>query len=134
LPTCTDPWPPVGIGMAALVLYGTRLRLGIVLRDLAVADYSTPIGTVLGQTVGNTLEVLIAAVLFARLAERRINFCRVRDVWALVAAAAAGTALSATFGAASLRLGNVIPTAQLGEVCGGPGSWATSRGPSCSRP
>ena len=48
-------WPPVGIGMAVLVLYGTRLWPGIVLGDLAVADYSTPIGTVLGQTVGNTL-------------------------------------------------------------------------------
>jgi signal transduction histidine kinase len=109
-------WPPVGIGMAVLVLYGTRLWPGIVLGDLAVADYSTPIGTVLGQTVGNTLEVLIAAVLFGRLAEGRTNFGRVRDVWALVGAAAVGTAVSATFGAGSLRLGGVIPSPQLGEV------------------
>jgi hypothetical protein len=29
---------------------------------------------VLGQTVGNTLEVVVAAVLFRRLAERRIGF------------------------------------------------------------
>jgi signal transduction histidine kinase len=87
-----------------------------VLGDLAVADYSTPIGTVLGQTVGNTLEVLIAALLFSRLAEGRTNFSRVRDVWALVAAGTAGTAVSATFGTASLRLGDVIPANQIGEV------------------
>lgn len=109
-------WPPVGIGMAVLVLYGTRLWPGIVIGDLAVADYSTPIGTVLGQTVGNTLEVLIAAILFCRLAEGRTNFARVRDVWALGAAAAAGTALSATFGTASLRFGGVISTSEIGEV------------------
>jgi signal transduction histidine kinase len=114
--TVTALWPPVGIGMAVLVLYGPRLWPGIVLGDLAVADYSTPIGTVLGQTVGNTLEVLIAAILFSRLAEGRTNFGRVRDVWALGAAAAAGTAVSATFGTASLRLGAVIPASQIGEV------------------
>src|SRR6188768_1661971 len=52
----TALWPPVGVGIAALVLYGPRLWPGIVIADLLVADYSTPIGTVLGQTVGNTLE------------------------------------------------------------------------------
>jgi signal transduction histidine kinase len=109
-------WPPVGVGMAALILYGPRLWPGIVLGDLAVADFSQPLGTVVGQTVGNTLEVLIAALLFYRLAEGRTQFGRVRDVAALVGAAAAGTAVSATFGAGSLRLGGVIPSGQLGEV------------------
>jgi signal transduction histidine kinase len=71
---------------------------------------------VLGQTVGNTLEVLIAAVLFYQLAEGRTQFGRVRDVGALFAAAVAGTAVSAVFGAASLRLGGIIPSAQLGTV------------------
>jgi signal transduction histidine kinase len=102
--------------MALLILYGPQLWPRIVLGDLAVADFSQPIGTVLGQTVGNTLEVLIAALLFYRLAEGRTQFGRVRDVGALVAAAAAGTAVSATFGTASLRLGDVIPTDQVGEV------------------
>src|SRR5947209_6857826 len=109
-------WPPVGVGMAVLILYGVSLWPGIVLGDLAVADYSQPAGTVLGQTVGNTLEVLIAAVLFYRLAQGDTHFGRVRDVAALVVAAAAGTAVSAVFGAASLRLGGLIPTGQLGTV------------------
>jgi len=109
-------WPPVGVGMAMLILYGVSLWPGIVLGDLAVADFSQPAGTVLGQTIGNTLEVLIAAVLFYRLAEGDIHFGRVRDVAALVVAAAAGTAVSAVFGAVSLELGGVIPSAQLGTV------------------
>ena len=53
----TALWPPVGVGIAALVLFGPRLWPGVVVGDLLVADYSTPLGTVLGQTMGNTLEV-----------------------------------------------------------------------------
>jgi signal transduction histidine kinase len=112
----TPLWPPVGVGMAVLVLYGKRLWPGIVIGDLLVGDYSTPLGTVLGQTVGNTLEVVLAAIIFCRLTSRRTDFARVRDVAALVAAAAAGTAVSATFGTASLRFGSVIATGQIGQV------------------
>jgi signal transduction histidine kinase len=114
--TVSALWPPVGVGMAMLILYGPQLWPGIVLGDLAVADFSQPPGTVVGQTVGNTLEVLIAALLFYRLANGRTQLGRVRDVGALVAAAAVGTAVSAIFGAGSLRLGNVIPNNQLWEV------------------
>ena len=112
----TALWPPVGVGIAALVLYGTRLWPGIVIGDLLVGDYSTPMGTVLGQTVGNTLEVVVAALLLRRLIGVRTGLERVGDVFALVAAAAVGTLISATFGAASLRLGDVIPSDQFPEV------------------
>src|SRR6185312_2210410 len=53
----TALWPPVGVGIAALTLFGPRLWPGVVVGDLLVANYSTPFGTVLGQTTGNTLEV-----------------------------------------------------------------------------
>jgi signal transduction histidine kinase len=109
-------WPPVGVGMALLVLYGLSLWPGIVAGDLAVADFSQPAGTVLGQTIGNTLEVVIAAVLFLRLAGGRTQFGRVRDIAVLVGAAVAGTAVSAVFGTASLRLGGIVPAAQVGTV------------------
>jgi signal transduction histidine kinase len=114
--TVSALWPPVGVGMAMLVLYGPQLWPGIVLADLAVADFSQPLGTVLGQTVGNTLEVLIASLLFYWLANGRTQLGRVRDVGALVVAAVAGTAVSAIFGAVSLRLGDVIPSNQVWEV------------------
>ena len=59
--------------MAALVILGPGVWPAIVIGDLLVADFSTPWGTVLGQTAGNTLEVVVAAVLFRRLADRRIG-------------------------------------------------------------
>jgi PAS domain S-box-containing protein len=112
----TALWPPVGVGIAALVLYGTRLWPGIVIGDLLVADFSSPPGTVLGQTVGNTLEVVVAAVLLRRLVGGRTGLERVGDVFALVAAAAVGTLISASFGSTSLRLGDVIATHEYAEV------------------
>jgi len=112
----TALWPPVGVGIAVLVLFGPRLWPGIVIGDLLVGDYSTPIGTVLGQTVGNTLEVVVAALLLRRLIGDHTGLERVRDVLALVAAAALGTLISACFGATSLRLGDVITRGQFGEV------------------
>jgi len=87
-----------------------------VIGDLLVADFSTPWGTVLGQTVGNTLEVVVAAILFRRLAGRRTGLERVWDVLALVVCAAIGTLISATFGVVSLRLGHVIKAAEFGSV------------------
>ena len=112
----TALWPPVGVGIAALVILGPGIWPAIVIGDLLVADFSTPFGTVLGQTVGNTLEVVVAAVLFRRLAARRIGLERVWDVLALVVCAAIGTLISAAFGVVSLRLGSVIKAAEFGSV------------------
>jgi signal transduction histidine kinase len=112
----TALWPPVGVGIAALVIGGPRLWPGIVIGDLLVGDFSTPWGTVLGQTVGNTLEVVVAAVLFLRLAGRRGDLERVWDVLALVVCAIVGTLISASFGVVSLRLGHVISAAEFGSV------------------
>ncbi|MGZ4597500.1 MAG: sensor histidine kinase [Actinomycetes bacterium] len=112
----TALWPPVGVGMAALVLFGPRFWPGVVLGDLLVADFSTPLGTVMGQTVGNTLEVLVGALLLRRLAGADVAMNRVRDVLALIAAAAAGTLISACFGTASLRFGDVIGAHESVEV------------------
>jgi PAS domain S-box-containing protein len=112
----TALWPPVGVGIAALVLYGPRLWPGIVIGDLLVADFSSPLGTVLGQTAGNTLEVVIAALILRRLVGTRVAMTRVVEVFALVACAAAGTLVSATFGSTSLRLGDVIPPHEYAEV------------------
>jgi signal transduction histidine kinase len=112
----TALWPPVGVGIAALVLLGPRLWPAIVIGDLLVADFSTPLGTVLGQTVGNTLEVVVAALVFRRLAERRTGLERVWDVCALVLCAAVGTLISATFGVVSLRLGDVIAADEFRTV------------------
>src|SRR5512145_1500412 len=77
-------WPPAGLGLAVLFLYGIRLWPGIVIGDLLLADFSTPLGAVLGQTVGNTLAVVAAALLLRRLTDGRGDLARTVDVLAFV--------------------------------------------------
>ena len=112
----TALWPPVGVGIGALTLFGLRLWPGIVVGDLLAGDYSTPLGTVLGQTTGNTLEVLIAALLLRRLVGGGVGLTRVVQVLALVGCAAVGTLVSACFGSVSLRLGNVVTAEEFAGV------------------
>ena len=109
-------WPPAGLGVAVLFLYGIRLWPGIVIGDLLLADFSTPLGTVLGQTVGNTLALVAAALLFRRLAGGRGSLERTLDVLALVLCTAVAAMVSAAFGPTALRLGDVISADQLGRV------------------
>jgi signal transduction histidine kinase len=109
-------WPPAGLGLAVLFLYGVRLWPGIVIGDLLLGDYSTPFGTVLGQTVGNTLALVIAALALRRLTRGRADLQRVFDVLALVACALLAAVISAAFGPMSLRLGDVIPADELAGV------------------
>jgi integral membrane sensor domain MASE1 len=109
-------WPPAGLGLAVLFLYGVRLWPGIVIGDLLLADFSTPLGTVAGQTVGNTLALVAAALLLRKLTGGRGQLARTFDVLALVVCAAVAALVSAAFGPTSLRLGNVIGTDELGRV------------------
>jgi signal transduction histidine kinase len=109
-------WPPAGLGLAVLVLYGGRLWPGIVVGDLLLGDYSTPLGTVAGQTVGNTLALVIAAAVLRRLTGGRADLERVFDVLALVACAFLAAVVSAAFGPTALRLGGVINADEVASV------------------
>jgi signal transduction histidine kinase len=112
----TAVWPPAGLGLAVLFLYGIRLWPGIVAGDLLLADFSTPLGTVLGQTVGNTLALVLAATLLRRLTRGRGDLTRTADVLAFVGCALVAATVSAAFGPTSLRLGDVIAADELGRV------------------
>ena len=85
-------WPPAGLGLAVLFLYGVRLWPGIVIGDLLLGDFSTPFATVVAQTVGNTVALVVAALVLRRLTGGRGDLARVVDVLALVACAFAGGA------------------------------------------
>src|SRR6478609_2808825 len=88
-------WPPAGVGLAVLFLFGIRLWPGIVIGDLLLGDFSTPLGTVLAQTVGNTVALVVAALLLRRLTNGRGSLERVADVLAFVAAALVAALVSA---------------------------------------
>jgi signal transduction histidine kinase len=109
-------WPPAGLGLAVLFLYGIRLWPAIVIGDLLLGDYSTPLLTVLAQTVGNTVAVVVAALLLRRLTGGRGQLERVADVLAFVACAVVAAVVSAAFGPLALRLGDVIAADELGRV------------------
>jgi signal transduction histidine kinase len=109
-------WPPAGLGLAALVLFGPWVVPGIVIGDLLLGDYSTPLGTVLAQTVGNTVALVVAAHLFLRLTHGRYGLDRTGDVLAFIASALVAAVVSAAFGPTALRLGGVIGTDEVGEV------------------
>jgi signal transduction histidine kinase len=108
-PVAAILWLPVGVGIAFLYLGGLRYWPGVLIGDLFANDYmALPVGSALGQTCGNMLEVLLATVLLRRLVRRGSPLDSVGGVGWLVVAIAVGTALSASVGALSLLFGDVI--------------------------
>jgi integral membrane sensor domain MASE1 len=105
----TAVWPPTGIALAALVLWGRNLWPGVLLGAF-VANVTTdvPVYTAAGIAVGNTLEAVVGAWLLDRFSFRP-TLLRLRDVFALlVLGAAISTAVSATIGVASLSVGDSL--------------------------
>src|SRR3954453_22738725 len=109
-------WPPAGLGLPVLFLGGVRLWPGIVIGDLLLGDFSTPFATVLTQTAGNTLALVVAAMALRRLTGGRGALARVGDVLALVACAVLAAVISGAIGPLALRLGGVIDSGELWSV------------------
>src|SRR5262249_9759897 len=85
----TAVWPPTGIALAALLLFGYRLWPGIALGAfLANATAHEPLATAAGIALGNTLEALVGAWLLRRLVKFDPALRRVKDVLSLVVLAA----------------------------------------------
>src|SRR5690349_14711520 len=67
-PVAAIVWLPVGVAIAFLYLGGLVLLPGVLVGDLLSNDYAAlPLGSALGQTVGNLLEVVVAVLLMRRL-------------------------------------------------------------------
>jgi signal transduction histidine kinase len=109
-------WLPAGVGIAFLYLCGPRYWPGLLVGDLLANDYaSLPFGSAIGQTCGNMLEVLLAAVLLRRLC-RHSPLDSVRALGCMLIAIGAGAAASATIGGLSLLLGDVVTWSGLATV------------------
>ena len=117
-PSVTAIWPPTGIALTALILWGFRMWPGVALGAFLANSWTgVPIYTVLGITVGNTLEALVGAYLLHRIADFRPSLERVWDVFALaVLGGGVSTMVSATIGVGSLLVGDEIATGDVPSV------------------
>ena len=112
-------WPPAGLGIAALYLFGLRWWPGIFLGELLVNGQllvdnpSFPIGSLAGQQVGNMAEVIVGAWLLRRLIGPRAALDRASQVGGMIVAAGAATAISATVGTVSMLAGGVIDRTEV---------------------
>jgi signal transduction histidine kinase len=127
-------WPPAGLGIAALYLWGLRWWPGIfvgevlVNAELHLNDGSLPMGSLIGQQVGNMAEIIVGALLLRRFVGHRAALDRAEQVGGMLGALAIATAISATIGMTSMLLGGVIGgpdlpkfwrTWWLGDTAGG---------------
>lgn len=109
----TAIWPPTGLALAALVMWGYRYWPGVAIGAFLANSWTgIPLAATVGISAGNTLEALAGAYLLCTVAGFSPTMSRVRDVLALVALAGiVSTAISATIG-----VGSLVAT---GEVAGG---------------
>jgi two-component system CheB/CheR fusion protein len=113
-------WPPTGIALAAVLLFGPRVWPAIALGALlANATAHEPLPTAAGIALGNTLEALIAGWLLQLGRPFRTALDGMRDVLGLIGlAAGAATTIAATIGVASLCLGGVEPWSRYATLWG----------------
>jgi signal transduction histidine kinase len=108
-------WPPAGLGIAALYLFGLRWWPGIFLGELLVngqllveGSHPPPLGSLMGQQAGNMAEVIVGAWLLGRLIGPRAKLERASEVGWMIVAVGTATAISATVGTISMLAGSVI--------------------------
>ncbi len=110
----SSAWPPAGIAVAALVLFGRRLWPGVAAGAFVANFVSglTPIVAVV-IAVGNTAEALVAAWLLSRPGVAPA-LDRLRDVFALIAVASVATVVSASVGVTALWASGAATGQSLG--------------------
>ncbi|MCU1273021.1 MAG: Chemotaxis protein methyltransferase CheR, partial [Bryobacterales bacterium] len=122
-PYATAVWPPTGIALATLLLFGRGLWPGVLIgafvANLTTSATVTAGGALasIGIAAGNTLEALLGAYLVQRFAAGRHAFDRARNVFAFaVLAAVVSTVVSAAFGVASLSLSGLASWKDAGAI------------------
>jgi PAS domain S-box-containing protein len=103
----TPVWPPTGIAIASVLIFGPRVLPGVFLGALAAnLPTSLPVPFAFGIAIGNTLEALAAWFLLRRSKRWRNSFDSVGEVLTFVVfAAVLATLVSATIGSLSVCFG-----------------------------
>src|SRR5215216_463507 len=104
----TPVWPPTGIAIASLLIFGVRVWPGIFVGALAANLLTNiPVASTFGIAIGNTLEALVAHWLLRRTPRWHDSFNSVGEVMIFVVyGAVVAPLVSATIGSLSLCLGD----------------------------
>jgi two-component system CheB/CheR fusion protein len=116
----TVVWPPTGIALCAVLLFGYRIWPAIALGAfIANITTNTPATASLGIATGNTLEALVGAYLLNRFVRIQPALHRFRDIFGLIFfGAMVSTILSATIGVLSLCITEMQPWERFGPLMG----------------
>jgi len=117
-PSASAVWPPTGVAIASLLLFGYRAAAAVFVGAFLV-NYTTAGGVLasLGIAAGNTLEGVAAAYLVTRFANGSAAFERTADLAKYaVLAAIVSTTVSATIGVGVLMLAGLAAPATVGGV------------------
>jgi signal transduction histidine kinase len=125
----TSPvWPPTGIALVALLLFGYNLWPGISLGVLVGSLLTgAPVGLAVGMALGNTLEALAGVHCLRRFIGFHNAMDRIQDVVGLALCSISSTALGASIGSMTLLLtggivwqavGNIWITWWIGDLLG----------------
>ncbi len=116
--TVTLVWAPSGIALAALLVFGPRMALGVGLGAfIANAWTGIPATAALAIALGNTLEAAVGALLLVRLLHFGTRLETLRDVFLLIGVAALfSTMLSTVVGVATLAWIGTISLADYATV------------------
>jgi PAS domain S-box-containing protein len=112
-------WPPSGIALAALLLFGCRMWPGIFIGAFTaniavfaanhVANSMTTTLVSLSIACGNTLEAVVGAFLLNAVLGKPARLVNPIDIYKFVLAAVLAAAVSASIGTSSLIIGNIAP-------------------------
>jgi PAS domain S-box-containing protein len=111
-------WPAFGVALAAVLLCGYRIWVGIVAAAFLVA-YSSPVPhlAAAGQAVGATLAALTGTFLLRRIVKFDLSLSRLRDAIGLIVFGAFGSAVvSASIGVSVLYAAHVQAYYGLGSA------------------
>jgi len=116
-PNSSPVWPPTGIAIAALLLFGINLWPGISLGVLigSLLTGAPPL-LAFGMTLGNTLEAVAAALLLKHVVHLHNELDRLRDVIGLIIISILATIISASSGTAAVILTYQRPWLDFGAI------------------
>ncbi|MET9494189.1 MASE1 domain-containing protein [Streptomyces sp. NPDC006552] len=112
----TPIWPPTGVAVVALLVFGLRVWPGIALGSfLVIASLTTPRLTTLVTVLGS-VAAPFCAVLLLRRARFRLDIARLRDGLALVLGGLAAMLIAPTVGAGMQLLTGDLETGEFWAV------------------